>query len=156
MSNCIINSIFNGLHSSGGVPLSELLVSGSKIENAEKALSGVDLNSVTSLDLSGSLLNSFNFLEKMENLKHLNLGFCGISDTTLETIAKNGNSLRYLDLKNTKVTAYGISVLAGAVPKLDFLSLSGTMIDDSALSYISMMPSLQTLDLSQTSIKGFF
>lgn len=145
-----------GPHSSGGVPLSKLIVSGCMFKNAEKALSGVDLNCVTSLDLSGSLSNSFDFLEKLENLEHLNLGFCGITDTTLETVAKNGDALRYLDLKHTKVTSNGISVLAGAVPKLEFLSLASTMIDDSALSYISMMPSLQTLDLSQTRIKGFF
>jgi Leucine-rich repeat (LRR) protein len=156
MSNCIINSTFNGPHSSGGMPLSELIVSGSKIENVEKALSGVNLSSVTSLDLSGSSLNSFDFLEKMKNLKHLDLGFCSVSDAILETIAKNGNSLRYLNLKNTKVTSYGISFLVGAVPKLEFLSLASTMIDDSALSYISMMPSLQTLDLSQICIKGLF
>ncbi|KAJ3701133.1 hypothetical protein LUZ61_004838 [Rhynchospora tenuis] len=155
MSNCTIDSIFNGPHPSGGVPLSKLIVSGSKFENAEKALSGIDFNSLTYLNFSGSLLNNFDFLEKMENLEHLNLSFCGIGNTTLETIAKNGNSLRYLDLKKTKVTSYGISVLAGAVPNLEYLSLASTMIDDSALSYISMMPSLQTLDLSYTSIKGY-
>ncbi|KAJ4733986.1 Leucine-rich repeat (LRR) family protein [Rhynchospora pubera] len=155
ISNCTINSIFNGPCPSGGVPLSKLILSGSKFENAEKALSGIDLKFVTSLDLSGSLLNNLDFLEKMENLEHLNLSFCGIRDTTLQTIAKNGNSLRYLDLKKTKITSYGVSVLAGTVPKLKYLSLASTMIDDSSLSHISMMPSLQTLDLSYTSIKGY-
>ncbi|KAJ4794595.1 Leucine-rich repeat (LRR) family protein [Rhynchospora pubera] len=155
MSNCTIDSIFNGPHPSGGVPLSKLIVCGSKFENAEKALSGIDFNSLTHLNCSGSLLNNFDFLEKMENLEHLNLSFCGIIDTTLETIAKIGNSLIYLNLMKTKVTSHGVSVLAGKVPKLEYLSLASTMIDDSALSYINMMPSLHTLKLSYTNIKGY-
>ena len=44
--------------------------------------------------------------------------------------------------------------MAGHVPSLEILSLSGTPIDDVAISYIGMMPSLKALDLSHTIIKG--
>lgn len=40
------------------------------------------------------------------------------------------------------------------VPNLDSLSIAHTKIDDSALAYINMMPSLRMIDLSHTSIKG--
>ncbi|KAJ3694612.1 hypothetical protein LUZ60_010092 [Juncus effusus] len=157
MSNCSITSLFSGPHSSEKekVPLSKLILSGASLQNISEALSHVDSNLVTFLDLSGSPLNNFDFLENFINLEHLGLGETGIGDEMLEIVAKIGNNLKYLDLKKTRVTTNGISSLAGTVPKLGFLCLAGTAIDDSALAYVSLMPSLETLHLSHTNIKGF-
>ncbi|GKV31728.1 hypothetical protein SLEP1_g40396 [Rubroshorea leprosula] len=87
-------------------------------------------------------------------LEHLDLSSSMMGDDSVEQIVCIGANLRYLNLKGTKVSSTGVSILAGHVPKLEILSLAHTSIDDMALSHISKMPSLKVVDLSNTHIKG--
>ena len=77
-----------------------------------------------------------------------------IGDDSVELIVCIGASLKSLNLSSTRVSSAGVGILAGHVTKLEILSLSHTSIDDVALSYISLMPSLKVIDLSNTNIKG--
>ncbi|XP_008783847.2 putative adenylate cyclase regulatory protein isoform X1 [Phoenix dactylifera] len=154
MSSCTIRSIFDG-DCKASAPLSKLLLPGAIIDDIDKAFRGVEVNHMAFLDLSGSSICNFHFLVKMKRLKHLDLSFSRMSDTLIEQVADVGVNLRYLNLSNTKLTTQGVCILAGNVMNLESLSLSHTAIDDTALAYIGMMPSLRMLDLSATNIKGF-
>ena len=77
-----------------------------------------------------------------------------VSDDSVEMIACVGGNLRSLNLGGTRVSSAGLGILAGHVPNLEILSLSQTPVDDTAISFISMMPSLKVVDLSNTNIKG--
>ena len=79
---------------------------------------------------------------------------CMIGDDSVEMVACIGGNLKSLNLNGTRVSSVGVGILAGRVPTLEILSLSQTPIDDAAISYISMMPSLRVVDLSNTNIKG--
>lgn len=92
----------------------------------------------------------------MRSLEHLDLSLSRVTDDEIPYVTSIGMKLRYLSLKNTGITSQALSILAGTVPNLVSLSLAYTKIDDSALAYISVMPSLRVIDLSHTSIKGRF
>lgn len=154
MSNCRIHSICDGdpeVH----VPLENFIVSAASFSNIDQVFSSIQASSLSYLNMSGCCLSNLFFMEKMNNLEHLDLSFCRITDDAIEHVAKVGTNLKYLSLKNTGITSKALCVLAGTVPNLTSLSLAHTKIDDSALAYIGMMPLLKMIDLSQTSIKGF-
>ncbi|OVA01954.1 Leucine-rich repeat [Macleaya cordata] len=154
MSNCTINSISGG---DCGVkaPLKQLRVPGATFIDVHEVFSYIEASQLSFLDLSNSSLHNFQFLAHMDSLTHLNVSFSKIKDESIELIAHVGANLRNLNLSNTKVSSLGIGSLAGMVPNLEILSLSHTLVDDVALSYISTMPALRVLDLSNTNIKGF-
>ncbi|KXG21547.1 uncharacterized protein LOC8055749 isoform X1 [Sorghum bicolor] len=154
MSNCEIHSICDE-DSEVPVPLENFIVSAATFGNIDKVFSSIQASSLTHLDLSSCKLSNLSFLEKMKNLEHLDLSYNIITDGAIEHIAKLGTNLQYLSLKNTGITSQALCILAGTVPNLTSLSLANTKIDDSALAYIGMIPLLRTIDLSQTSIKGF-
>lgn len=79
-----------------------------------------------------------------------------IGDDSVEMVACVGANLRHLNLSNTRFSSAGVGILAGHLPNLEILSLSGTQIDDYAISYMSMMPSLKFIDISNTDIKGMY
>ncbi|XP_072965325.1 uncharacterized protein [Typha angustifolia] len=153
MSNCTIQSVFHGDYGTSA-PLAKLSVSGASFADIDETFSCMEVSSMTFLDMSRCSISKFYFLDNMKGLEHLDLSFSGITDNTVEHIANVGATLRYLDLSNTKLTSHGVCMLAGSVIKLESFSLAHTAIDDSALSYISMMFSLRILDLSHTNIKG--
>ncbi|KAJ0989338.1 hypothetical protein J5N97_007694 [Dioscorea zingiberensis] len=154
MSNCVIHSISPG-DTSQHAPLSKLLVHGATFVDVDEVFSNLEGSYITFLDISQSSICSFLFLNNMKGLQHLDLSFCAITDDLVEHVAFIGGNLKSLSLSNTKITSLGLSVLAGCVINLQTLSLSYTTIDDTALSYISMLHSLYALDLSHTNIKGF-
>lgn len=154
MSNCEIHSICD-VDSEVPVPLENFIVSAATFGNIDKVFSSIQASSLIHLDLSSCKLSNLSFLEKMKNLEHLDLSYNIITDGAIEHIAKIGTNLQYLSLKNTGITSQALCILAGTVPNLTSLSLANTKIDDSALAYIGMIPLLRTIDLSQTSIKGF-
>ncbi|XP_020096798.1 leucine-rich repeat-containing G-protein coupled receptor 4 isoform X3 [Ananas comosus] len=154
MSNCTVHSIFDGDHRTS-IPLTKFLVSGSTLTDIDESFSYIEASSLTFLDMSGCSVSNFSFLEKLKRLEHLDLRSTKIVDNTIELVANIGVSLRDLNLSHANLTSYGVSALAGAVMNIESLSLGHTGIDDSALSYIGTMPSLRTVDLSHTHIKGF-
>ncbi|XP_054776163.1 uncharacterized protein LOC129284655 isoform X2 [Prosopis cineraria] len=151
MSNCIIESVLQD----GKAPLAKLVLSGTTFLNEADALLHLNTNFLSFLDISNSCLHNFFFLSKMEVIEHLNLSSCMIGDDSIEMVALIGGNLKSLNLNGTRVSSAGVGILAGHVPSLEILSLSETPIDDAALSYIAMMPSLKVVDLSHTIIKGF-
>lgn len=153
MSNCTVHSIFDGDHRTS-IPLTKFLVSGSTLTDIDESFSYIEASSLTFLDMSGCSVSNFSFLEKLKRLEHLDLRSTKIVDNTIELVANIGVSLRDLNLSHANLTSYGVSALAGAVMNIESLSLGHTGIDDSALSYIGMMPSLRMVDLSHTHIKG--
>ncbi|KAG2677060.1 hypothetical protein I3760_12G080900 [Carya illinoinensis] len=66
-----------------------------------------------------------------------------------------GADLKNLNLSNTRLTSAGVEILVGHVPNLEVLSLSSTLIDDIAVLYVSNMPLMKVVDLSNTNVKGF-
>lgn len=152
MSNCTIDSVFNA--AGGKAPLTRLILSGATFIDEAETFLHLEKSFLRSLDLSNSSVNRFCCLSDMEMLEHLNLSSTMIDDDSLEQVVCIGANLRYLNLSKTKVSSRGVCILAGHVPELEILSLSNTSVDDTALSYVSMMPSIKILDLSNTKIKG--
>ncbi|KAK7358527.1 hypothetical protein VNO77_00459 [Canavalia gladiata] len=151
MSNCTIDSIFED----DKAPLAKLILSGATFLNEAEALLYANANFLSFLDVAHSSLHRFFFLSKMKVMEHLNLSSCMMGDDSLEMVACAGGNLRSLNLSGTRVSSAGLGILAGHVPNLEILSLSQTPVDDTAISFISMMPSLKDVDLSNTNIKGF-
>ncbi|KAE8677961.1 AMP-dependent synthetase and ligase family protein isoform 1 [Hibiscus syriacus] len=153
MSNCAIDSILEG----GGdkSPFLKLVFSGATFASEAEAFLHIKTSSLSYLDVSKSSLDQFGFLADMKMLEHLDLNSSTFGDGSVEMIVCIGSGLKNLNLSRTKVSSVGIGILAGQVPKLEILSLSQTSIDDVALSYIGLMPSLKVVDLSNTNIKGF-
>jgi len=87
-------------------------------------------------------------------MEYLDLSSSMIGDDSIEAVASIGAILRNLNLGKTRVTSAGVAILVGHVPKLENLSLSHTPVDDLAMSYIGMMPSLKLVDLNNTIING--
>ncbi|KAL2236704.1 uncharacterized protein LOC105179139 [Sesamum indicum] len=152
MSNCTIHSLFEG--EGHKACLEKLVLSGVTMTNVSEAFQYVETSKLCFLDLSSSSLQSFSFLHSMSALTNLNLCDTALVDDSIEHIAYIGANLRYLNLSHTKVTSEGIGALAGHVPNLEIVLLSGTHIDDTAVSYISVMPSLKAINLSKTNVKG--
>ncbi|KAL5747671.1 hypothetical protein ACOSQ2_024968 [Xanthoceras sorbifolium] len=152
-SNCTIDSLLEG--NEDKAPLTKISLAGATFINEAEAFLYLETSSLSFLDISNSSLNRFDFLSQMKALEHLDLSSSMIEDDTVELIACIGANLRNLNLSKTRVSSSGVEVLAGHLPNLEILSLSGTLIDDVAISYISMMPSVKVIDLSNTDIKGF-
>lgn len=152
MSNCIIDSTLKG--PGDKVPLRKLIGSGATFSNETEDLAFVGLHVLYYLDFSNASLHRFCFLSHMQAVEHLDLSSTTIGDDSVGLIASVGENLKYLNLSSTAVSSSGVGILAGKVTNLETLSLSHTMIDDAVLSYISMMPSLKSIDLSETDIKG--
>ncbi|GAB2293139.1 hypothetical protein Dimus_027348 [Dionaea muscipula] len=153
MSNCIIQSVIE-VHGDS-TPLRKLIVHGASLRDAGEFFSYIDPTSLSFLDISNTDFDRFGFLQCMHSLEHLDLSFSMITDDSMEMIACIGANLRHLNLNNTKISLVGIEILSGHVPHLEVISLSCTPIDDAVIAYISLMPSLEAVDLSNTLIKGF-
>lgn len=154
MSKCTIHSIVDRDDKSA-TPLSKLVVTGATFFDADEVFSCFQPGCLKFLDISRSNVNSFNFVVNLQGLQHLDLSHCQLTDGLMEQVASIGENLSYLDLSNTKITSHSLSILTGCVPNLENLSLSHSLVDDASLAYISMMPSLQVVDLSYTRIRGF-
>ncbi|KAE9614076.1 putative leucine-rich repeat domain, L domain-containing protein [Lupinus albus] len=150
MSNCTIDTILED----GKAPLAKLILSGATFLNEEEALLYANTNFLSFLDTANSNLCRFSFLSKMGVIEHLNLSSCMMDDDSIEMVACVGGKLKSLNLSGTKVSSVGLGILAGHVPNLESLTLSQTQVDDTAILFISMMPSLKVVDLSTTNIKG--
>ncbi|XP_027340047.1 systemin receptor SR160 [Abrus precatorius] len=151
MSNCTIDSILED----NKAPLAKLILSGATFLNEAEALLYANTSFLSFLDVAHSNLCKLFFLMKMKVIEHLNLSSCMIGDDSVEMIACVGGNLKSLNLSCTRVSSAGLGILDGHVPNLEILSLSQTQVDDTAISFISMMPSLKDVDLSNTNVKGF-
>ncbi|XP_014510699.1 uncharacterized protein LOC106769551 [Vigna radiata var. radiata] len=151
MSNCTIDSILEDDKS----PFAKLIFSGATFLNESGVFSYANTNLVSFLDVAHTNLHKFFFLSKMKVIQHLNLSSCMMGDDSVEMVACVGANLKSLNLSGTRVSSAGLGILAGHVPNLEILSLSQTPLDDTGISFISMMPSLKDVDLSNTCIKGF-
>lgn len=152
MSNCTIESILE--EDGDKAPLTKLIVSGATFMDDTETLVYIETSFLSYLDISNSSLHRFSFLPCLKVLEHLDLSSSMMGDDLVEEITCIGATLRYLNLSKTRVGSAGVGILAGHVPNLEILLLSHTSIDDFAISYISMMPSLKDIDLSSTHIKG--
>ncbi|KAF5734757.1 LRR receptor-like serine/threonine-protein kinase GSO1-like [Tripterygium wilfordii] len=153
LSNCTIDSLLEG--DGDKAPLVKLILSGSTFINEAQAFLYMETSFLSFLDLSNSSLQRYFFLSHMNCLTHLDVSSSMMGDDLLEPVACIGENLRSLNLRKTKVSSAGVGILAGNVPNLEIISLSHTLIDDVAISYISLMPSVKVIDLSHTNIKGF-
>ncbi|CAJ1937272.1 unnamed protein product [Sphenostylis stenocarpa] len=151
MSNCTVESVLEDDKS----PLSKLIFTGATFLNEAGIFLYANTNLLSFLDLSYSSLRKFFFLRKMKVVEHLNLCACMMGDDSIKMLACASGNLKSLNLSRTRVSSAGLGILAGHVPNLEILSLSQTPVDDTGISFISMMPSLKDLDLSNTNIKGF-
>ncbi|KAL8521261.1 hypothetical protein ACS0TY_011703 [Phlomoides rotata] len=152
MSNCTIHSLFE--EENHKASLEKVILSGTTITNVFEPFQFVDTSKLSFLDISNSSLQSFSFLSTMKAISDLNLSGCDLFDDSVEHIAHMGANLKSLNISNTKVSSEGIGALAGHVPSLETLLLSGTIVNDTAVSYISMMPALKIINLSRTNIRG--
>lgn len=153
LSNCTIDSILEG--NENKAPLAKISLAGTTFINEHEAFLYMETSLLSFLDVSNSSLNRFCFLPQMKALEHLDLSSGMVGDDSVAMVVCVGANLRNLNLSNTRLSSAGVGILAGHLPNLEILSLSGTQIDDCAISYISMMPSLKFIDMSNTKIKGF-
>ncbi|KAL2342677.1 hypothetical protein Fmac_003962 [Flemingia macrophylla] len=151
MSNCTIDSILED----DKAPLIKLILSGATFLNEAEAFLYANSDFISFLDVGHSSLHRFFFLSKMKVIEHLNLTSCMMGDDSIDMVVCAGGNLKSLNLSGTRVSSAGLGILAGRVPNLEILSLSQTPVDDNAILFISMMPSLKDVDLSNTNIKGF-
>lgn len=154
MSKCDIHSIVDKENKDTAL-LSKLIVTGATFVDADEVFSFLQPGCLKFLDISSSNIVNFNFLVNLHGLEHLDLSYSQITDGLMEQVTSVGENLRYLNLSNTKITSHALSILAGCFPKLENLSLSHSLVDDTSLVYISMMPTLRVIDLSYTRIRGF-
>uniref|UniRef100_J3KYQ4 Leucine-rich repeat-containing N-terminal plant-type domain-containing protein n=1 Tax=Oryza brachyantha TaxID=4533 RepID=J3KYQ4_ORYBR len=154
MSNCTI-SFYLQWDTKVLIHLEKNVISGASFGNIAEVFSSILPSLLTYLDMSSCSLSNLYCLENMKNLEHLDLSYNRITNDVIEYIADIGMNLKFLSLSNTEVISQALCVLAGTAPSLTTLSLAHTKIDDSALLYISMMPSLRILNVSHTCIKGF-
>jgi len=152
MSHCSIHSVTEDRVDK--VTLKQLIVNGASFPDGASIFSSIDTSCLSFLNLSNTSLSCFGFLHQMHALEHLDLSFSTIQDNAVDAIAHVGANLKHLNLNNTKISSAGVEILVGHVPNLELLSLSHTSVDDVALAYISLMPSLKAVDLSNTNIKG--
>lgn len=153
LSNCTINSVLQG--NGNKAHLTKLICSGATFTNEAEAFLCFNTCFLSFLDVSNSSLSGFYFLHHLKAMEYLDLSGSMIGDDSIEAIASIGAILRNLNLGKTRVTSAGVAILVGHVPKLEILSLSHTLVDDLAMSYIGMMPSLKLVDLNNTIINGF-
>lgn len=154
MSNCSIHSIFKGELNEKKAQLKKLTLSGTSFKDVTKAFSYIDPVFLSFLDLSNSSLRDLSFLPSMNALEYLDLSGNMIGDDSVEFIASIGANLETLNLSNTRVTSNGVGILSGHVLKLETISLSSTPIDDLAILYIAMMPSLKVVNMKGTNVTG--
>lgn len=152
LSNCTIESLLEG--DGDKARLAKLVLSGATFVDDSEAFMYIDMSFLSYLDLFNSSLHRFSFIHRLKVLEHLDLSSTMVGDDEVEEIASIGANLRFLNLSKTKVSSTGIRILTGHVPNLEILYLSDTSVDDVAISYISLMPSLKDIDLSNTNIKG--
>ncbi|KZV31512.1 toll-like receptor 3-like [Dorcoceras hygrometricum] len=152
MSNCTVTSLFEG--NGRKAQLEKLVMHGATISDPYEVFQYVETNTLCFLDISNSSLDSFYFLSSMEAMSHLNLGDSSLVDNSVEHISYIGANLQYLDLCNTRISSKGIGALAGLVPNLETILLAGTLVDDTVILYLSMMPALKFINLSRTNVKG--
>ncbi|KAK6947913.1 Leucine-rich repeat, partial [Dillenia turbinata] len=154
MSNCTIDSLL-ATNGPNRTPLDKLVLSGATLLVSESAaFFYIYTNVLSFLDISNSNIRSFWFLSSMKALKYLDLSGTMFGDDSVEQIATIGVTLKSLNLSKTRISSAGMEILAGRVPNLEMIYLSDTPIDDSALFYISTMPSLKDINLSNTKVKG--
>uniref|UniRef100_A0A0D9WDV5 Disease resistance R13L4/SHOC-2-like LRR domain-containing protein n=1 Tax=Leersia perrieri TaxID=77586 RepID=A0A0D9WDV5_9ORYZ len=121
--------------------LQHLDIWGSEITNKGASV----LEAFTSLSFLNISWTHVTCLPFIQTMRCLNMSNC-----TVHSIC-SGDPKAVIQLEKFIVSAASF----GTVPSLITLSLAHTKVDDSALWYISMMPSLRILNLSRTCIKGF-
>lgn len=152
MSNCTVDSLSEGKDRKPH--LEKVVLSGATVVDISEPFQFVETSTLCFLDISNSTLQSYSFLSSMNAMGDLNLSGSGLADDSVEHIVRIGANLKHLNLNTTKISSEGIRELVGHVPNLETLLLSGTAIDDAAVSYISMMPALKVINLSRTNVKG--
>ncbi|XP_071698650.1 uncharacterized protein [Rutidosis leptorrhynchoides] len=152
MSNCTIHSILKG--EGNKARLSNLILAGALFKDVTKVFLYFDSTCLTFLDLSNCSIRDLSFLPCMHDLEYLDLSGNIIGDDTVTFIASVGSKLKTLNLNNTRVSSTGVALLTGHVPKLEIISLDYTLIDDVAISYIGMIPSLQVVNIKGTNVRG--
>ncbi|KAJ8764918.1 hypothetical protein K2173_010383 [Erythroxylum novogranatense] len=152
MSNCTIDSLLEG--DDNKAPLAKLILSEVRFEHEPEVFSYIETSFLSFLDISNSSLHGFCFLSHMKALEYLDLRSCMIGDDSVHLLTHMATNLTELNLSKTRVTSAGLAILVGYVPKLENLILSHALVDDLAISYISLMPSLKHVDLSNTNTKG--
>lgn len=136
-----------------GCLLKELLLSGSDF-SLRDSISGLNLQSVHLLDLASACVRDLDALVHMQELSVLNLSYTGLTDAFMPKFSEFGKNLTWLDLSNTKIGSEGIGALAGHVPKLEQLSLSGTLVNDHVFAYLVHFPALCSVNLSSSKVEG--
>lgn len=147
LCTCAVDSI------TSDSPLTELFLTGSLV-NLRNAISCTSARNVQLLDLANSHGSDLEALAWMPKLSILDFRATGLTDALVTKFPDFGKSLKWLDLGHTKVSSEGVAAIAGYLPKLEQLSLSHTLVDDNVFVYLIHFPSLQSLDLSGSKVKG--
>ncbi|KAK3016059.1 hypothetical protein RJ639_007546 [Escallonia herrerae] len=104
--------------------------------------------------LAELILTGATFLDVDEAFLHVDTSLLSFLDLSNSSVQSFWSQFGFLNLSNTRVSSAGVGILAGHVSNLETISLSCTPIDDLAVSYLSMMPSLRVINLSNTNVRG--
>lgn len=107
---------------------------------------------IENLDLSGTLVRDFKFLESMPKLKSLSLSWTVFRDSDCQFLEKL-TELESLDLSMTEVTDEALRTIH-KLKSIRELSLSGARIKDRGLDNLLAMQNLNTLHLEWTGWNG--
>lgn len=91
-------------------------------------------------------------LDRLQDLRDLDLGERGISNASLSHTAKHPRLIS-LSLCNTSITDDGLAHLA-SLTRLEYLNLSQTRVSDEGLRHLQSLQRLANLDLDATSVCG--
>ena len=152
LCNCSVESIFQE-DIVVGCLLKELFLSGSEF-SLRDSISSLNLQNVHLLDLASARVRDFDALVHAQELSILDLSYTALSDAFMPKFSEFGKNLTWLDLSNTKIGSEGVGALAGHVPKLEQLSLTGTLVDDHVFAYLVHFPALCSVNLSSTKVEG--
>jgi hypothetical protein len=89
-------------------------------------------------------------LDIADNIAHVDLGRCAITDASLATLAKMPR-LSKLNLRQTKITDKGLESLTG-LKKLQYLNLYGTEVTDAGIAMLATVKGLKQVFLWETKV----
>lgn len=112
-----------------------------------------ELKDVSGLDLSNTRVTGtgLRHLARLSRLRELKLDYAPLRADSLKAIGRI-NRLRELSIGDTDVNDASIASLAGMNPHLSVLNLSKTRVTDAGLKHLSVIRTLQELDLTETAV----
>ncbi len=91
-------------------------------------------------------------LREADHLRVLDLSHTRITGTGLTYLRASSQTMEYLHMDGSAVTAEGIEAISHTFPRLKMLTVCDTTLDDSAIEHLVTIDSLRTIHLRGTKV----